>query len=69
MHGKSTRWIADLRKAYRPQRANRYCPRCKHRTEVDGQGVARCICGWTANSKLVLPPKTRIVNPAKELSA
>jgi tRNA(Ile2) C34 agmatinyltransferase TiaS len=59
--------IAQRRKAFKQPRKDRYCPHCGKRTVVDGDGVARCSCGWTANSKLVLPPKAKLIDPAREL--
>ena len=64
---RNTRMIAQLRKAYKPARANRFCPRCSRKTTVDGDGRARCACGWFKGMKVDLPPVKHIVNPAAEI--
>ena len=61
------RMIAQLRKAYKPARTNRFCPRCGHKTEVDGDGKARCSCGWFAGMKIELPPAKYVISPTAEL--
>ena len=60
-------WMADLRKAYKQPRPNRNCPRCGKRTEVDGDGKARCRCGWHTGMALTLPPAVKLVDPAREV--
>ena len=67
-HGGGQSQIAELRKAFKRPRPDRFCPRCKSKTEVDGDGVTRCVCGWHSGMTLVLPSKPTIVNPAAELA-
>ena len=49
------RQITELRKAFKPARKDRFCPRCKSKTEVDGDGAVHCACGWHPGMTLVPP--------------
>lgn len=58
-------------------RPYRFCPVCRRKTYVDGDGEPRCYCGWHAKTKLVLPanaaplltrPPQTVVKPQNPIS-